>query len=104
MMLFQIGITVQKHCTMSISMYQLNPESDCQFILTSNDDVVDGNVNQFDEETNETHDAESDSSCSSNLLKLFAIRFGASFDKSTRIFVELLGRLRKSKNLIHVRL
>jgi len=51
-----------------------------QLILTSDNDVVDGDMDQFDEEPNEAHDAESNSGCSGNLLKFFTIRFGASFD------------------------
>lgn len=41
--------------------------SDC---LGANNDVVDGNMDEFNEETNETHDGETDGSGHRNLLEL----------------------------------
>ena len=37
--------------------------------LRADDDVVDGNVDQFDKETNEAHDSESNGGCNSDLLE-----------------------------------
>jgi len=36
-------------------------------LLSSDDDIVDGNVNEFYEKTDETHDAESNGRCQRNL-------------------------------------
>ena len=38
--------------------------------LGANNDVVDGNMDEFNEETNETHDGEPNGSCHRDLLKL----------------------------------
>lgn len=35
------------------------------------DDIVDGDVNEFDEETDETHDSKSNSRCHGDLLELY---------------------------------
>lgn len=50
--------------------------------LRSNNDVIDGNVNKFHEETNETHNAETNSCGNCNLLKFLTIGFCATFDES----------------------
>ena len=75
--------TNRENCTEKLYMdlYTIYTQSLIwQLILTSDNDVVDGDMDQFDEEPNEAHDAESNSGCSGNLLKFFTIRFGASFD------------------------
>ena len=38
--------------------------------LRANDNVIDGNMDEFNEETNETHDGKADGSGHSDLLKL----------------------------------
>jgi hypothetical protein len=48
--------------------------------LRSNDNVIDGYVDEFNEESNETHDAESNSRGDSNLLELSTVGLRASFD------------------------
>ena len=45
--------------------------------LRTDNDVVDGNVDEFDEVTDETHDGESDGGCYGDLLKLFPVWLGA---------------------------
>ena len=40
------------------------------YYIYLHNDVVDGDVDQFDKETNETHDGKSDSCCHGNLLEL----------------------------------
>lgn len=55
----------------------------CSFFLIqliSDDDVVNWYVDEFYEEANESHDAESDGGGDCNLLELTAIGLGASFD------------------------
>lgn len=95
-------------------------------------DVIDGNVNQFDEESNEAHYTKANSSGDRNLLKFcrkrktkqmslkinlsiiptfvcksssmlhtFAIRLGASFDKTHAVFGELPAGLDEHLDLIH---
>ena len=71
------------------------------FILGSDNDVVDGDVDELHEETDETHDAEPNSGCHSDLLKLFSVGLGAPLYQAAGILVKLLGRLGQAKNLIH---
>jgi len=63
-------------------------------LLRANNDVVDGNVNQLDEKSNESHDEEADRGGQSNLLELFGIRLGASLDEAVGVHGELLGWLK----------
>lgn len=56
--------------------------------LRSDDDVVDGYMDELNEESNEAHNTKTNSSGDSNLLELATIRLGASFDESDRIFCE----------------
>lgn len=51
-------------------------------ILCTNDDVVNWNMDEFDEETNEAHNTESDGCGNSYLLVFLSIWFGASFDQA----------------------
>uniref|UniRef100_A0A0E9W7W9 Uncharacterized protein n=1 Tax=Anguilla anguilla TaxID=7936 RepID=A0A0E9W7W9_ANGAN len=43
---------------------------------TTNNDVVDGDVYEFDKESNEAHDSKSNCSCHGNFLEFFPIWFG----------------------------
>ena len=61
--------------------------------LASHDDVVDGDMDQFHEESNESHDTETNSGCHGNLLELFPVGLCAALHQSAGIFVELLSRL-----------
>jgi len=47
-------------------------------VLCAYNDVVDGNVDELDEESDESHDAEPDGGGDSNLLKLLPVRFSTS--------------------------
>ena len=47
-------------------------------MLRANDDVIDRNMNQLYEKSNEAHDSESDCSGDSNLLKLCKLKIGIS--------------------------
>lgn len=51
-----------------------------KFFLVSNDDIVDRYVNELDEESNESHDAEADGCGDSDLLELATVRLGASLN------------------------
>merc|ERR1712212_252578 len=74
-------------------------------IMTSrhllNDDVVNGDVDQFDEEPDETHDGEPDGSCHGNLLEFLAVGFCASLHQTEGIFDELLGWFHGCCDLVH---
>lgn len=50
--------------------------------LRTNDDIVNWYVNQFNEESDESHYAEPNSSGHSNFLELSAVGLGASLDQS----------------------
>ena len=42
--------------------------------LRADDDVVDGNVDQFDKEADEAHDSESNGGCNSDLLEFLNVK------------------------------
>lgn len=71
------------------------------FYLITNDDVVDRYVDEFYEESNESHDAESNGCGDSDLLELPTVGFRASFDKSEGIFGESTSGLIYFQDLIH---
>jgi len=48
--------------------------------LSSDDNVVDGNVNEFDEKADEPHDGEPNGRRQSDLGKLLAVGFRTSLD------------------------
>eukprot|EP00163_Fabomonas_tropica_P022093 TRINITY_DN38521_c0_g1_i1.p1 TRINITY_DN38521_c0_g1~~TRINITY_DN38521_c0_g1_i1.p1 ORF type:complete len:113 (+),score=0.62 TRINITY_DN38521_c0_g1_i1:160-498(+) len=56
--------------------------------LLANNDVVDGNVNQLDKETNETHNEEPNSGGTSNLGEFLAVRLGATVNKTVRVLAK----------------
>jgi hypothetical protein len=66
-------------------------------------DVVDGNMNEFDEEPNESHDSKTNGSCDSNLLEFLSVWFSASLDESNGILDELFARFHEGYDLIHTR-
>lgn len=70
------------------------------FLWTDND-IVDWNVDEFDEETDEAHDAESNSGSNSNLLEFTAIWFCAPFHQTNGIFGEQTAGLTEANKLIH---
>jgi len=69
--------------------------------LGAHNDVVDGNVDQFHKEANETHDCKSNGSSDGNLLKFFPVRLGTPLDKADGVLCELLGRFKEGHYLIH---
>ena len=50
--------------------------------LGSNNNIVDGDVNEFDEKSDEAHQSKSNSCCNGNLLELLSIRLCAPLDQS----------------------
>ena len=66
--------------------------------LASHQYVIDGNVDQFNKETNETHHEKADSNSACHGGKLLAVWFGAFLDQVHRIFCKLLKRL--NQNLV----
>ena len=69
--------------------------------LRAYNDIIDWDVNQFDEETNETHYAESNSGGYRNLLEFLAIGFCATFYKSNRVLGENSTRFAEFYNFVH---
>lgn len=61
--------------------------------LDADDDVVDGDVNEFDEVADEAHDQEAYSGGQCDLLEFFGIRLGAAFDKTVGVESKLLDGL-----------
>lgn len=68
------------------------------FDLVSNKNVVNGDVNQFDKETNESHNEETNRGRPRDHQKFFAIRLGAFLDQVHGILGELFERF--NKNLV----
>lgn len=86
-----------KHCFM-LSMSKLLQHTNES---ASNNDVVNGDVDQFDEEANETHDCESNCCCHGNLLEFFSVWFCASLDEPDGVLHELASGLHELHYLIH---
>ena len=64
-------------------------------------DVVDGYMNELDEEPDEAHDGEADCSGQRDFLELFSVRLRAPLHQPDRVLGELLGRHHECCNLIH---
>lgn len=64
-------------------------------------DIVDGDVDQFDKETNKSHYCKAYCCCHGNLLELFPVRLGASFNKSYGVFHKLTAGFHELHYLIH---
>ena len=69
--------------------------------LRADDDVVDGNVDELDEETNEAHDGESDGGGHRDLLVLLPVGFGAALHQPDRVLGELTQRIHVQIHLVH---
>merc|ERR1712137_989551 len=69
--------------------------------LRSHNDVVDGNVDELDEEADESHDGEADGGGHGNLLELFPVWLCAFLYETDGILGELPGRVNQLHNLIH---
>jgi len=68
---------------------------------SADDDVVDGNVNEFDEKPDESHDGKADGRCHGDLRELLPVRLGAPLDQTHRILGELANGLQLQKKGIH---
>lgn len=97
---------------MNVQIYSHPSTQHCSMLSTSkllqhtnesatNNDIVNGNVDEFDEEANESHDGESNSCCHGDLLEFFSVWFCASFDESDGVLDKLAARLHKLHYLIH---
>lgn len=69
--------------------------------LRANNDVVDGNVYQLNEESNESHDAEANGSGNSDLLELLAVGLGAALDQADGVLGEEASRFSEFNNFVH---
>lgn len=58
-------------------------------------------MDQFNEETNEAHDAETNSGGNGNLLELFAIGFGATFHQTDGVLGEDTTGFTEFNNFVH---
>jgi len=67
----------------------------------SDDDVVDGNVNEFDEEADESHDGEPYRRGHGDLRELLPVRLRASLDETHRVLGELTHRLQLHDEGVH---
>jgi len=57
--------------------------------LRTDNNIVDGNVDQFDEEADEAHDGKPDGGGHRYLLELFSVRFRTPLHQTDRVFGEL---------------
>ena len=71
------------------------------FILGSDNDVVDGDVDELDKETDESHQREPDGCGNRDLLELLPVWLGASLDQSDGVLAELFEGLELSGDLVH---
>jgi len=69
---------------------------------SADDDVVDGDMNEFDEEADEAHDGEANGGGHGDLDELLPVGLGASFDQTHRILGEIPHRLQLQQEGIHV--
>eukprot|EP00745_Piridium_sociabile_P040339 TRINITY_DN77220_c0_g1_i2.p1 TRINITY_DN77220_c0_g1~~TRINITY_DN77220_c0_g1_i2.p1 ORF type:complete len:105 (+),score=10.21 TRINITY_DN77220_c0_g1_i2:317-631(+) len=69
--------------------------------LGSHNDVVDGDVDQLDEEPDEPHDGKPNRRRYGNLLELFSVWLGALFDQANGVLGELTGWVHELHHLIH---
>jgi len=67
----------------------------------SDDDVVDGNVNEFDKKADESHDGESDGRGRGDLRELLPVRLCAPLDETHRVLSELTHRLQLHDKGVH---
>merc|ERR1711994_351131 len=72
--------------------------------LSSHYDVVDRDVDELHEESNETHQGESDGCSNSNFLEFFPVRLGASLHQPDGILSKLSHWLHCLGDLIHCNL
>lgn len=69
-------------------MYEcMHARERAEYLWTDND-IIDGNMNEFDEESNETHDAEADGCGNSNLLEFTSVRFRATLHQTQWVLGE----------------
>jgi hypothetical protein len=71
-------------------------------MLDPADDVVNGDVDELDEEADESHDGESDGGGDGDLLELLPVRLCASLHQPDRVLAELPDGLDGCGDLIHV--
>ena len=69
--------------------------------LCSDNDVVDGNVDELDEESNESHESKANGCSNGNLLELLPVWLGAPLDQPDRVLAELSQGLQLLSDLIH---
>jgi hypothetical protein len=75
---------MEQRCKVKIFLWVLRNN------LVTDQDIVDGDVNEFYKEPNESHHAKSHSDCSSDGQELFAIGFRAFLYQMHAILCELL--------------
>ena len=79
----------------------LNIPASSAHTSSADDDVVDGNVNEFDEEADESHYGEADGRRHGDLHELLPVWLGAALDQTHRVLGELAHGLQLQKKGIH---
>ena len=69
--------------------------------LCSDNDIVDGDVDELDEESDESHQREANGCGDGDLLELLPVGLGASLDQSDGVLAELFEGLELSGDLVH---
>merc|ERR1719452_409270 len=88
--------------TVNTNHYIISSLEHNQFILLGPDnDVVDGDVDELDEEPNEAHEAKPDGRGDGDLREFFPVRLGAPLHQSDGVLAELLQGLDLLRDLVH---
>ncbi|KFM62057.1 hypothetical protein X975_20422, partial [Stegodyphus mimosarum] len=64
-------------------------------ISRTNNDVIDGNMNKLNKETNKSHNCKSYRCCHGNFLELLSIRLSTPLNQANRVLGKLPARLYK---------
>merc|ERR1719500_1070902 len=72
-----------------------------KLISSTDDDVIDGDVDELDEEPDEAHDAEADGGGDGDLGELLPVGLGAALDQPDGVLGKLLEGLQGGGDLVH---
>ena len=70
--------------------------------LCSDNDIVDGDVDELDEESDESHQREANGCGDGDLLELLPVWLGAPLHQTHRVLAELSEGLQLSCDLVHL--
>ena len=77
-------------------------EIDDPIVVLSDNDIVDGDVDELDEESDESHQREANGCGDGDLLELLPVGLGASLHQTHRVLAELSEGLQLSCDLVHL--